>query len=164
MKRYLVLALVFTFLATFAQAASYTFTVPDADVATFESFAATKGSTPVAEPKQGEPSTTPWTIQQYVQDIVNGHLQYSKQLKAQSDEVSKAAKVAAYETAKPTIDKIAALKEPEAKLVTDILDGKITADSITAIEVVKQWKTFNYLLKIFLWKKISSSRGKSECS
>jgi hypothetical protein len=40
------------------------------------------------------------------------------------------AKVAAYDTAKPTLDKMAALPEKEAKLVQDILDGKVTSADV----------------------------------
>jgi hypothetical protein len=40
------------------------------------------------------------------------------------------AKVAAYDTAKPTLDKIAALDAENAKLVQDILDGKVTSADV----------------------------------
>lgn len=48
-----------------------------------------------------------------------------------------AAKLSEYEVIKPTYDKIEALKAEEAKIVNDILDGKITASDITVAEVVK---------------------------
>lgn len=117
--------------------ATYTITINDSDVSVFTAFCNAKGSKPVANPKEGEPTSTPWTITDYVQDMVNGHIDYAKKLAAQNDEATKAAKLSEYEVIKPTYDKLEALKAEEAQIVNDILDGKITASDITVAEVVK---------------------------
>lgn len=49
-----------------------------------------------------------------------------------------AAKLSEYEVIKPTYDKLEALKAEEAKIVNDILDGKLTASEITLAEVAEK--------------------------
>ena len=101
--------------------ATYTITVNDSDVAVFTAFCNVKGSKPVANPKEGEPTSTPWTITDYVQDMVNGHIDYAKKLAAQNDEVTKAAKLSEYEVIKPTYDKLEALAVEEKKIAQDFV-------------------------------------------
>lgn len=98
----------------------YEITVADDKVTMFEAFCVAKG---FAGP------------QAFFQSQMDGQVDYAQKIADENDRATQLAKLAAYDTAKPTLDKIAALKEPEAKLVTDILDGKVTADSVTVSEV-----------------------------
>lgn len=72
----------------------------------------------------------------WIEQYVNGKLTQSRPNylanEAAKNKAEYDAKVAAYDTAKPTLDKIDALAEAEAKLVQDILDGKVVATDVTA--------------------------------
>lgn len=70
----------------------------------------------------------------WIEQYINGKLTQSRPNylanEAAKNKAEYDAKVAAYDTAKPTLDKIAALDAENAKLVQDILDGKVTSADV----------------------------------
>lgn len=97
----------------------YEITVAEDKVTMFEAFCVAKG---FAGP------------QAFMQSWMDGQVDYAEKVAAENDRATLATKAASYDTAKPTLDKIAALDEENAKLVQDILDGKVTAADVTAVE------------------------------
>jgi hypothetical protein len=108
--------------------ATYTYKIDDGDVSIVATACATRGTKIKNEEIVG------WGIEDYFQDVVNGHVATFKQYAAQADAAGKEAKLAAYDAAKPTLDKMDALKPEEAKIVQDILDGKVAASDVTVAE------------------------------
>lgn len=100
--------------------ASYTLTVEAKDEADFEAYCTGKG---YANSKA------------FLDDLLKSHVDTANAYAAQSDEVAKAAKLAEYDTIKPTADKIAALKAEEAAIVQKLIDGEITAADVTVAAV-----------------------------
>ena len=94
----------------------YEITVAEDKVTMFEAFCVAKG---FAGP------------QAFFQSQMDGQVSYAEKIAEENDRATLATKAASYDTAKPTLDKMAALPEKEAKLVQDILDGKVTSADVT---------------------------------
>jgi hypothetical protein len=85
--------------------ATYTVTIADDKVATFEAFCAAKGA----------------TVDDFLQRNLDGHVDYAAKLAAQNDQVALAAKAAQAEAWEPTMTKYDKLEKEKKDQVDAIL-------------------------------------------